>query len=308
MILAPHAGRAAGENLRTLDAKWSAPGVGHEPRGDGTSLFAPVKPGGIEYADRASRLTHTGPVDLIERGDAARRHPWELVRGRFFLHLLEEAGLMDPNAAWLDAGAGDAWFARRLLLELGGSARIVCWDVNYTTDDLEAIAAAGVTPTAETPGGAFDRVLLLDVLEHVEDDAAFLQLVVQQRTAADGFVLVSVPAYQALFSSHDAKLRHHRRYSPADCRRLLTDAQLRIVAEGCLFHSLLPVRVAQVVGERMHLLRPGSGGIGGWSRGPHLTRTVARALWLDASVSLRLARRRRIVPGLSYWALCSRAP
>lgn len=62
---------------------------------------------------------HTAAVDLVERkGSSSTRHPWEVARAEFFLRLLGRRGLLETNGDWLDAGAGDAWFAgqlRRLL-------------------------------------------------------------------------------------------------------------------------------------------------------------------------------------------------
>ncbi len=55
---------------------------------------------------------------------------------------------------------------------------------------------------------------MLDVIEHVEDDVGFVRDVVDGSLAPGGWVLVSVPAYQSLFSSHDRALKHFRRYAP----------------------------------------------------------------------------------------------
>ena len=55
-------------------------------------------------------------VDLAERGDTDRRHPWEVERARFFRSLIgRHLGDRRPRRI-LDVGAGDAWFAG----ELGG--------------------------------------------------------------------------------------------------------------------------------------------------------------------------------------------
>jgi len=73
----------------------------------------------------------------------------------------------------------------------------------------------------------FDAVLLLDVLEHLDDDRAALQ------TAAGllkpgGIIVATVPAYQWLWSPRDEFHHHRRRYSRADFRGLLTLPQLRV--------------------------------------------------------------------------------
>ena len=119
--------------------------------------------------------------------------------------------------------------------------------------------------------------------------------------AERSLVVVSVPAYQRLFSSHDEALDHRRRYSPGRLRALL-EPRLELVERGGLFASLLPVRAAEVVRERL-VGPPASHGIGARRGGP-LTRAVSGALAADAAVGRWLARRGVVAPGLSTWAVC----
>ena len=244
-------------------------------------------------------------MDLVERTGSTARHPWEVARGRFFLRLLESSGALATGTAWLDVGSGDMWFAERLRRCVAEAATITCWDSFYTEDDLER-APDGVVAVADPPDGRYDRVLLLDVMEHVADDLAFLETIVSDLVAADGLVLVSVPAHPRLFGAHDRALRHHRRYSPGGARALLQRAGLTIEAEGGLFHSLLPVRAGQALAERVRPPRGPQRGIGDWRGGPLLTRALTATLAADTRLSLALAGRRPALPGLSYWALCRR--
>ena len=204
-------------------------------------------------------------------------------------------------------GSGDAWFATQLRRLLPSDAEITCWDINYAPEDIAAFAESGsegMSLVAERPNGRFDRILMLDVIEHVENDAEFLESAVGDLLRDGGVVLVSVPAYQALFSSHDRMLHHCRRYSPRGCRRLLENSGLRVVAEGGLFHSLLPVRVAQMALERARPVKSLSTGIGDWQGGKIATRVLTRGLIVEGKLSLSLGLRGRSLPGLSYWALC----
>jgi 2-polyprenyl-3-methyl-5-hydroxy-6-metoxy-1,4-benzoquinol methylase len=50
----------------------------------------------------------------------------------------------------------------------------VAWDAHFSDRDLESLAGLGFQAVREQPRGPFDAVLLLDVLEHVEDDRGFL--------------------------------------------------------------------------------------------------------------------------------------
>ncbi len=250
-------------------------------------------------------------MDLVEhRGDGpGERHPWEVARFRFFVQVLSRARLLDPAAGILDVGAGDAWFARQLTARLPDPSRIFCWDTGYSDELLARMAAShgGLRFGRERPAGRFDVMLLLDVLEHVEDDRAFLAALARESLQPGGHALVSVPAWPALFSAHDRRLKHHRRYAPAAARALLRDAGLEVVSSGGLFHSMLLPRALQKVQER---LRPESAprhDLGSWNAPRWLTALVNAVLACDARLSLAESARGWSVPGLSWWALCRRS-
>jgi hypothetical protein len=249
-------------------------------------------------------------MDLIERpGNVVRRHPWEVARVRFFVRLVERMGLTIGTGSWLDVGAGDAWLAQQLRAVLPGGDRLVCWDVHYPMerppDDLGS--PAGIEFSATRPVGRFGGILMLDVIEHVQDDVAFVREVVEESLAPGGWVLVSVPAYQSLFSSHDQALKHFRRYSPGGIRTVLEASGLTAVMRGGLFHGLLAVRGAQVLRERFRPVTDTPTGIGAWEGGARLTKALTAVLDTEARVSLALGTRNlRPLPGLSTWALCRR--
>jgi SAM-dependent methyltransferase len=245
-------------------------------------------------------------VDLAERGDTARRHPWETERSRFFRSLIaRHVGDALPRRI-LDVGAGDGWFAGELSQAMTDGCEIVCWDVNYRSADLDATLPDGVVRTADEPGGTFDLALLLDVIEHIDDDGAFLDGSVLPHLTERSVVVVSVPAYQRLFSSHDDALAHHRRYSPRHLRDLLAP-RFEVIARGGLFASLLPLRAASVARERI-AGPPESHGIGDWAAGDGVTRAVRAVLAADAGAGLWLAHRGLATPGLSTWAVCRPRP
>jgi SAM-dependent methyltransferase len=262
-------------------------------------------------------------VDLAERGAAIeRRHPWEVARASFFARLIERTGVGRNATSVLDVGAGDAWLATTLRATLPTDARLTCWDTNYREEDLaDALARERVTLTMEEPDGRFDLVLMLDVVEHVEDDVSFVRHIVDDRLQPGGRVVVSVPAYQALFTDHDRALSHFRRYSPAQCRAVLDHAGLVVDVDGGLFQSLLAVRALQALAERAARRRkvrghgagadhPGEDqaghgvGVGGWHGGSRLTRGVTSVLEAEGAAALALGTRGHRLPGLSYWAVC----
>ena len=72
---------------------------------------------------------------------------------------------------------------------------------------------------------SFDTVLLMDVIEHLEDDVAFLKKASEICTPG-GQLVIAVPAFQLLWSQHDETFQHHRRYSARQLRAVISAAGL----------------------------------------------------------------------------------
>jgi hypothetical protein len=248
-------------------------------------------------------------MDLREIPDEPSiRHPWEVARLRFFLCLLGDAGILESTTSVLDAGAGDGWLSRQLLAHAQTVTRAVCWDRAYTAELLDRL---GIRPDsrlmyqAEQPEEAFDLVLALDVLEHVEDDTEFLRTLVARNARSGTAVLISVPAWPQLYSRHDRLMHHCRRYIPSTLTALIGGAGLRVVSKGGLFHTLLVPRLAsKLLGRVINGTNAGESRVLRWRGGPLLADLVARALRIDTTLSRAAASVDVDLPGLSCWALC----
>jgi hypothetical protein len=123
----------------------------------------------------------------------------------------------------------------------------------------------------------------------------------------DTRLLITVPSYQSLFCSHDRFLGHYRRYSGSTLRALFTRLNLQCDAGGYLFASLLPVRVLQVLRERLAGSRDAPTDLATWGGGAARARTLASVLTLDGRISLALARAGIRIPGLSNFAICRKS-
>lgn len=105
--------------------------------------------------------------------------------------------------------------------------------------------------------GVFGLVTCLDVLEHLDDDLAALREL-RRVTAPGGALVVTVPAYQALWSAHDERNLHRRRYR---ARRLAGVAESAgwVVERQTYFNSLLLAPAALVrLAERVRAGDPES--------------------------------------------------
>jgi SAM-dependent methyltransferase len=79
-----------------------------------------------------------------------------------------------------------------------------------------------------THTGAVDTAVLVNVLEHIEDDAGAL-VELSRIVAPGGHVLVFVPALALLMSELDRLLGHFRRYHSVELRQKLQAAGLQVV-------------------------------------------------------------------------------
>lgn len=83
---------------------------------------------------------------------------------------------------------------------------------------------------------AMDAILALDVIEHVRDDVAALREA-WRVLRPGGVLLVTVPAFMALWRSHDELYGHHRRYSKSGLLAAVHAAGF--VTERCEFTKCL---------------------------------------------------------------------
>lgn len=240
-------------------------------------------------------------MDLIEaNGGAGSRHPWETARLWFFHRMLRSVVARGQCIRVLDVGSGDAWFDRELAGAWRGCVDLVGVDPNYPEACLGE--RDGVRLVRGVPEGErFQGLLMLDVLEHVADDLGLLRTYVGHLDAG-AWILVSVPAWPRLFSSHDRALHHVRRYTRKALRDCLMGAGLEPLSSGGLFTSLLPLRLATKAKEKVLGASPFRGAA--WTGGAWITGLLHALLMADAWLCGAAARCRIPLPGLSWWALC----
>jgi hypothetical protein len=259
-------------------------------------------------------------MDLLEarqrRLDASQRHPWELARLEVMRSLIARHVAPGAGTAVLDIGCGDTFVVERLAATF---PEVLFYAVDTAfTDELIAhyrarlsVRNVVVSSSLDTAVPPLDRrvslVILMDVLEHIADDRAFLTgLMTHPAIGAGAHVLVTVPSYQALFCSHDEVLGHYRRYSNRQLRRLLEGSGLAVIDIGYFFSSLVLARTVQVIKERGLKRRNDAGttGLVTWKGSATLSEIMKRILVTDVHVSGLLRRIGVTLPGLSNYAIC----
>ncbi len=126
----------------------------------------------------------------------------------------------------LDIGCGTGHFTL-MLLKKGCEVTAVDAVTDMVDFCRRVCAGSGYSPRIEQvtveetgkrfPRGSFDHILMIDVLEHVEDDRAALRDL-HGLLAPGGSLILVVPAYSGLYGKRDADMGHYRRY---DKRELL---------------------------------------------------------------------------------------
>ena len=149
---------------------------------------------------------------------------------------LEKITQQLPKDKILDIGAGTGFFAKQLLKKTP-CKEAICVDVAYPVDWQEEYAGKLITYKTSYKAGDFQLALLMDVLEHVEDDIGILNY--YRKIAQPGtHYFISVPAFSFIWSEHDDFLEHKRRYTLHQIKKIVQYAGLQLIT-SCYFYGLL---------------------------------------------------------------------
>lgn len=212
-----------------------------------------------------------------------RLHWWFRGRLAILLAALRRA-LPRRRVRLLELGCGSG----NVLGALGEFGEAVGMEVHPELAAAARAAGLDVRPGAlpddlVVPPGWADVVLLLDVIEHVADDAAALTAA-RRALAPGGLLVVTVPAYPWLWGAHDVALGHRRRYTARGLRRLAVGAGFTVERVSYFNTLLFPVVVLarawkRVTGDATHDLRPPA---------PALNRRLASLFALERHVVPRV--------------------
>lgn len=189
-------------------------------------------------------------MDLKEQsilGKDAEDHWYYVSKGRALRALL--GAISVPEL--LDVGAGSGIFARQML-EAGIAQRAVCVDTSYPREHVEHHGGKRIAFCRRIERVDQQLLLMIDVLEHVPDDLQLLRSYTD-RAPRGTHVLISVPAFQLLWSGHDEFLGHERRYNKTQVENLISAAGLEVVRARYFFGALFPAVAAMRLYDRFRL-------------------------------------------------------
>lgn len=233
-------------------------------------------------------------MDLIEVSQNENRHPWELSRTKCIINELFSLGI---NGNVLDIGCGDSYFDRKLI-EKRKNLKVYGVDINLKTEIQEERLKA-LNSLDKLPSIKFDYILMMDVIEHIENDSVYLQNLVDKYLSDEGFVLITVPAFMSLYSLHDKELKHFRRYNHKELKKVITSAGLREKKWSYFYFSLILPRI---------IFKNKTQNLGLWDKkeDSFTTKFVTFVLNTDFKICSLLSKFGIHLPGLSLMSVCQK--
>jgi SAM-dependent methyltransferase len=185
-------------------------------------------------------------------------HWWFVSRRRVARSVITGLNL-PPRAKILEVGSGTG--GNLALLESWGNVHAIEMDGGALEMSLRKKGRATELYLGRCPdrmpetGCRYDLICLFDVLEHIQNDVAALRCLLAL-LAPGGRILITVPAYPWLWSSHDVYLHHFRRYTRASLANCVQEAG-GLLGYATYFSTVLfPLAVgARFVGKLLGLNR-----------------------------------------------------
>jgi SAM-dependent methyltransferase len=187
----------------------------------------------------------------LQTHQAEDRHWWYRGRRRVLDAVISGLAL-GPQTRILDAGCGSG----RNMLDLARYGEVTGIELSDTS-----VALACELHTGEVLQGSildmpfttdsFDLAVCLDVVEHLQDDRQALSEL-RRVVAPGGSLLVTVPAYERLWSTHDEINHHHRRYNRRTLLQAAEDAGWKCSLTTHFNSLLLPIAALLRALDRLH--------------------------------------------------------
>ncbi len=225
-------------------------------------------------------------------------HWWYVARRKVLQTLIDRSIVLPDDARILEVGCGTGHNLK--MLERFGAADGIEIDAQARAIAEKRLGRKiGSAPLPELTGvdrGAYDLVAALDVIEHVDDDAAAIAAM-GSCLKPGGSVLIAVPAHQWMWSAHDELNHHKRRYSKRSLTQLIDNSPLRLQSIGYFNSMLFPLAVGARLAAKL------TGGGGGDDAVP--ARPLNYVFERCFAAERRLIGRVPLPPGLSLFAVAS---
>jgi SAM-dependent methyltransferase len=174
--------------------------------------------------------------------DGIQYHYWTLARNALILRTLRrQLGAMSKSDLVIDIGCGRGitvdYLRRHGVTAIGVDTGTPHPIVSEVAPFLHLGQDALLLP--EDLRQSVRAMLLLDVLEHVPEPAAFVTLLANAFSNCQ-HLLITVPARQELWSNYDRYYGHHRRYDLTSAHRLFPHELFELTSARYAFRLLYP--------------------------------------------------------------------
>jgi SAM-dependent methyltransferase len=234
----------------------------------------------------------------LQTHQAEDQHWWYRGRRTVLERVLDDLRL-PARARILDAGCGSG----RNMVEFARHGTVTGVELSATSVALGRERGAGEViegSVLDMPfeADSFDLAASLDVIEHLQDDLQALREL-RRVVAPGGSLLVTVPAYQWLWSGHDEINHHFRRYTRRSLQRIGEQAGWHQVRTTYFNSLLLPAAILLRVLDRFSRKTTESS-LDLWVPPAPVNWLLERPLTLEAAM---IGRGGRIPAGLSLLAV-----
>lgn len=211
---------------------------------------------GIWVADRGQEISTRFSEEEQEALYALEDTSWWFqYRSDVINHLAGK--FLSKNLLILDVGGGNGYTTMRMqergyCMALLEPAYAAC---RHARDRGIHTVICGTLDRENVKDESVPQFLLLDVLEHIEDDVGFLKLM-WQKLVPGGKILLTVPAFQVLWSSEDEAARHYRRYSVRQVGEAAAKSGFTVSYASYFFGFLfMPILLVRVGLEKIGVLK-----------------------------------------------------
>ena len=263
-------------------------------------------------------------MDLREiqnrKNSSSNRHPWELARLEILKKKLNaiSKNLNTNEIVIVDIGCGDT-FVLETISEHFRFKNFYGVDTAFQSEDINNIEKKyngkiklfNDVNDLKLNEKDVHIVLLMDVIEHIENDKKFVNdLYKKEFINEKSVILATVPSYQNLFCSHDNFLLHFRRYKNSEFINLFEGAGFKITESGYFFFVLIIPRIIKVLAEKVFPNKTDNSINGSaltyWNHNKLITNFFKFVLMTDYRLSAFFLRLKIKIPGLSNFVICKK--
>lgn len=236
------------------DIKWPSPqGSSKEPKwtGQGFEIDGAItnvlvtKLGASGWSDDLGELINAEVAPDRPLGLASRQHA---------LDALSRAGCTGREKTVLEIGSANGYLLKAISERFPGTAVI---GSDYASPPLEALSKnlPGIPliqldiVNSSLPDNFCDAIVMLNVLEHIEDDRRALEQI-RRMLKPNGLLVIEVPSSPSLYDDFDRLVGHFRRYNMGDLLSKLRDSGFSVERKSHLGFFAFPALWALVQAKK----------------------------------------------------------